>query len=329
MNDGHGVKKTIRVPNLVSTVIPSVVDVHIVFVVVHILVVVVHTRCPFSPSMSPFQPDSPTSRSSPSSSPSLHAPLLRSHSDNDEPFLPDDAPDSSFVHPPRHVVLPDPSQFPDPYPFRHPNHHFSSTPPGLSSGGSSSASNRSSAYTSSASGFASGDYGHVHVASPDDDGANVGVGITSDDVVQLFTSHSNASLSSTASHSRVPIDQSRWSESYSISSRSRSSSVIQSNPSHEIIPPELRDRTSYDIGWQTVDERDETGISEDETDEEPSLDHSYADDDQDEEEQERTSAAVIAEEGRGLIVRGDNVSIVQLQVQPGVRVSVPRASRRA
>ena len=36
-----------------------------------------------------------------------------------------------------------------------------------------------------------------------------------------------------------------------------------------------------------------------------------------EEEEERTSAVVVAEEGRGLIVRGDAVPVVQLQVHPG------------
>jgi hypothetical protein len=249
--------------------------------------------------------------SSQGSSPSHDSQLLRSLSDADSPFLPDS---TSFARPPK-TVLPDPAQFPDPYPFRHPHHHLSSTPPALSSGGSSSASTRSSTYTTSGIGPASGDYVHVHDASTEDD-AGVGIGITSDDVVQLLTSHRNASFSSTASQSRVPIDQSRWSESYSGGSRSRSSSVVQSISGHEMPPPPLRDRASYDMGWQTVDERDEAGISEDETDEDPSLDHSFGDEAQGDEE-ERTSAAVIAEEGRGVIVRGDNVSSVQLQVQPG------------
>lgn len=53
-------------------------------------------------------------------------------------------------------------------------------------------------------------------------------------------------------------------------------------------------------------------MSEDETDDEPSLDA-----DSDEKHEERTSAAVVADEGRGLIVQGDNAPIVQLQVQPG------------
>lgn len=67
------------------------------------------------------------------------------------------------------------------------------------------------------------------------------------------------------------------------------------------------------MAW-TVDERDEVGMSEDETDD----DHHLGDEeDEEEKEEERTSAIVIAEEGRGLIIHGDNVPIVQLHVQPG------------
>ncbi|KAG6842500.1 hypothetical protein C0991_000026 [Blastosporella zonata] len=213
----------------------------------------------------------------------------------------------SFARPPKHSMpLPDPSHFPDPYPFRPPHHHLSSLP-ALSSAGSSST--RSSAYTSSAaSGLASGDYGHIHVASADDESA-VGVGITSDAVVQLLAN--DPSLSSSA-RSRAPVDQTRWSESYS-SGRSRSSSIGNTNSVSipDIAPPTLQQKQSYDMGW--VDERDEVGMSEEETDD----DHALDDDDDDEKEEERTSAIVIAEEGRGLIVRGDNVPIAQLQVPPG------------
>jgi len=67
------------------------------------------------------------------------------------------------------------------------------------------------------------------------------------------------------------------------------------------------------MGWQTVDERDEVGLtSDEETD-----DLGEEDDEVDDKEEERTSAAVVAEEGRGLIVKGDGVPIVQLRVEPG------------
>lgn len=58
-------------------------------------------------------------------------------------------------------------------------------------------------------------------------------------------------------------------------------------------------------------------MSEEETDDEHGLVDSVNDTDLGEKDEERTSAAVVAEEGRGLIVQGDNVPIVQLQVQPG------------
>lgn len=248
-----------------------------------------------------------------------HSPLLRSASEGEGSFLAESPPTRSFARPPKQSQnLPDPAQFPDPYPFRAPHHHLTSTLPALSSAGSSSASTRSSAYTSSGSALASGDYGHVHVASGEEE-VGVAVGITSDDVVQLMASDSNASSSGTSS--RVPIDQTRWSE-YSASIRSRSSSIGHSNTNslHEnmVTAPRLSQKPSYDMGWQTVDERDEAGLlSEEETDEDHGLEEELDDDDDEEKEEERTAAVVVAEEGRGQIVRGDGIPIVQLQVEPG------------
>ncbi|KNZ73490.1 Rac guanine nucleotide exchange factor B [Termitomyces sp. J132] len=206
------------------------------------------------------------------------------------------------------MSLPDPSQFPDPYPFRPPHHHLPSVP-ALSS--TSSSSTRSSAYTSSAGGFASSDYGHANVASADDE-STVGVGITSDAIVQLLAKDSSVSASPRGIQSRTTVDQSRWSESYS-NEKSQSSSAGNNNAGSvpENPRPTLQQKPSYDMGW--VDERDEVGMSEEETDD----DHPLDDDEQDEEKEEGTSAVVIAEEGRGLIVQGDNVPITQLQVPPG------------
>ncbi|KAG6897339.1 hypothetical protein C0992_002397 [Termitomyces sp. T32_za158] len=205
-----------------------------------------------------------------------------------------------------HMSLPDPSQFPDPYPSSPPHHRFPSVP-ALSS---TSSSTRSSAYNSSASGLL-GDYSHVHVASGDDDESTVGVGITSDAVVQLLTKDPAVSSSARGIQSRAPVDQSRWSESYS-NERSSSSVVGNSNAGNvPENPPRLQQKPSYDMGW--VDERGEVGMSEEETDDDNTLD----DDEDEETEEERTSAVVIAEEGRGLIVQGDNVPITQLQVPPG------------
>ena len=229
-------------------------------------------------------------------------------------------PTRSFARPPRHQQqLPDPVHFPDPYPFRPPHHHLISVPPALSSAGSSSASTRSSAYTSSGSALASGDYGHVHVAYGEEE-VGVAVGITSDDVVQLMTSDSaTSSLSQPGTQSRAPIDQTRWSD-YSASIRSRSSSVGHSNSNsvNEVIAPRLSQKPSYDMNWESVDERDEAGLmSEEETDDDHGLEEDLGDEDEEEQEEDRTAAVVIAEEGRGHIVRGDGVPIVQLHVEPG------------
>ncbi|KAJ7706473.1 hypothetical protein B0H17DRAFT_919499 [Mycena rosella] len=203
-----------------------------------------------------------------------------------------------FARTPRHPI--DPSQFPDPYPYRQ-AHSLSSTPPTLSS--SSSASTRSSAYTSNGSALASADYSHVRVASGDQD-EDIGVGITSDSVVQLM-----------AKDGRMPIDQSRWSEAYSNSARSRSSSVGTGSNDHHL-SPRLQQKKSYDMGWQqSLDERDEFAASEEETDEDPLL--LGDEDDRDEEDDERTSAALIADEGRGMIVQGEGVLVTDLHVQPG------------
>lgn len=248
---------------------------------------------------------------SPLSAASYHSPLLRSASEGES----DLAHARPFQRPSRSMPLPDPSQYPDPYPFRPPHHHLVSALPGLSSADSSSASTRSSAYTSSGSGFVSGDYGHVHVVSGDDDGSlGVGMasGITSDAVVKLLASDASSSVPG-----RMPIDHSRWSESYSASVRSRSSSVgnSASNHSHEQGQPRLNQKPSYDMGWQAVDERDEMGMSEEETDDALGEAEDY---DDEETEEERTSAVVIAEEGRGMIVQSDGIPIHQLEVLPGM-----------
>ncbi|KAK7064461.1 DH domain-containing protein [Favolaschia claudopus] len=201
----------------------------------------------------------------------------------------------SFARPPKHA-LPDPNQFPDPYPYRQ-QQSLSSTPPALSS--SSSGSTRSSAYTSGGSGGSAlvADLSHVRVASNDNDEDGR---ITSDSVSQLMEKEPR-------SHER-----SRWSEA---SIRSRSSSVGTSSNDHHM-SPRLQQKKSYDMGWQnSVDERDEFAASEEETDE----DHLLLQDDGDEldDDEERTSAALIAEEGRGMIIQGEGVPVTDLNVLPG------------
>ena len=154
----------------------------------------------------------------------------------------------------------------------------------------------------------------MHIASNDDDQA-IGVGITSDDVVHLTNPDSSMSTSTSVSQSRAPIDQTRWSQSYSGSIRSRSS-LIRSNSSsgHENSTSSLQQK-SCDLSWQPVDERDEVELISDVDTEDTDLE--VDDLPEVEREEERTSAIVIAEEGRGLIVRGDGMAVTDLVVQSG------------
>jgi hypothetical protein len=246
--------------------------------------------------------------------PPLPSYLARSSSDSDEAPYSESSPPRPSSNLPKASPLPDPSQFPDPYPFRSPQ-YLSSGPPTLSSGGSSIASTRSSAaYTSSGSTLASGDYGnHVHIASSDDDQA-IGVGITSDDVVHLTSQDST--MSTSVSQSRAPIDQSRWSQSYSASIRTRSSLVRSNSSSGNENGSFNISQKPPDLSWQPVDERDEVELMSDGDSEDTDLEED--DMPEGEREEERTSAIVIAEEGRGLIVRGDGVAVADLIVQPGV-----------
>ena len=246
-------------------------------------------------------------------------------SEGDEPAVYHELTRPSLL-PAKGASLPDPSQFPDPYPLRSLHSHLSSTPPALSSGGSSTASNRSSAYTSNGSALASSDYGNqVHVASPEED-EGIGVGITSDDVVQLLV-HDQPNVSS-GSQSRVPIDQTRWSQSYSASLRSRSSLIRTNTEStHENGSPALEQKPSYDLSWQALDERDEVDLTSGDELEDTDLEVGDAEEDVEENrEEERTSAIVIVEEGRGLIVQGDGISTSQLQIQPGMFIVIDVSS---
>jgi hypothetical protein len=70
-----------------------------------------------------------------------------------------------------------------------------------------------------------------------------------------------------------------------------------------------------DLSWQPVDERDEVELVSDADTED--TDFQVDDLPEDEQEEERTSAIVIAEEGRGLIVRGEGVAVSDLVVQSG------------
>jgi hypothetical protein len=213
---------------------------------------------------------------------------------------------------PKLPPLPDPSQYPDPYPYRPPHWHHGISTPTLSSADSSSGSTRSSAYTSSAR---SGDYGHVHVALGFDE-SNMSMGISTEDVARILAKESMTS--SFVQHTRPPYaEDSCLPGKYSQGLRSRSSSVGNGRGEaiSELGSPALRQAPSFDQGWASVDEKDEIGLTTDEeTDDDALIDE---DDDQDLEE-EATSAMMIAEEGRGIIVRGGDGPIAQLQVKAGM-----------
>ena len=231
----------------------------------------------------------------------------------------------------------DPNSFPDPYPNGIPYHHMPTTTPALSSAGSSST--RSSAYTnpgSTISGNAfSGDFSHVRVASGDDsDSANMFInrrpsanGIQADLVVDMLARASTGSSLSSGSRkshghihgSHMTMSRMRRSD-ISRSSRAPSQSHIQPEDfgAYEMpeMPHSLRNQPSYDTSWQREAENDDFGTSEDE------YDYEHPDDDEEDEipeevDREPSSAIMIAEEGRGLIVHGEGMSVHVLNVQPG------------
>ncbi|KAI0704872.1 hypothetical protein BC835DRAFT_1315493 [Cytidiella melzeri] len=269
-----------------------------------------NSDAPISPS-SAYIVDSPSVRQHPPSviTDSSSRSVSRKTSE-DESFMSDsDQPDSTRS--PKLPNLPDPSQYPDPYPYKPRNWQHGISTPTLSSADSSSASTRSSAYTSYAR---SGDFGHVHVALGGDE-ANANMGISTEDVAQLLAREKTPSASL---QSRVAIpEEQRW--SYTQSSRSRSSSLVNGriDSGLDFGGPALQGTINFDNNWETVEEKDEIGLtSEDETDDDGFLAEEDIGDGEEEEEQ-ATSAMMVAEEGRGIIVRGEGLPIAQLQVNSG------------
>lgn len=144
------------------------------------------------------------------------------------------------------------------------------------------------------------------VANGEDD-PSVGVGITSDEVVQLLGQHSSSSSS------RTPVDApSRWSQLKG-GPRSRSSSVADSRTNSLALSSSSRPGSGGD--WRVSGEREEIGLtSESETDDDACLD---LDEEGGDEEEQPTSAVVIAEEGRGVIVRGEGGSVHTVHAPQG------------
>jgi len=89
----------------------------------------------------------------------------------------------------------------------------------------------------------------------------------------------------------------------------------------------LEQKPSYDLSWQALDERDEVDLTSGDELEDTDLEVGDAEEDVEENrEEERTSAIVIVEEGRGLIVQGDGISTSQLQIQPGMFIVIDVSS---
>jgi hypothetical protein len=80
----------------------------------------------------------------------------------------------------------------------------------------------------------------------------------------------------------------------------------------------LRSQPSYDTSWQNVnDDREDYGITSEEEGDYGDHQSDMDECENEEQEQEPTSAAILADEGRGMIVRGDGIPITQLNVQYG------------
>ena len=144
------------------------------------------------------------------------------------------------------------------------------------------------------------------VANGEDD-PSLGVGITSDAVAQMLDRHSSSSSS------RTPVDApTSWSQLQS-GLRSRSSSVADSRTNSLALSSSSRPGSDGD--WRVLGEREDTGLtSESETDDDACLD---LDEEGGDEEEQPTSAVVIAEEGRGVIVRGEGGSVHTIQAPQG------------
>ncbi|EPQ60882.1 hypothetical protein GLOTRDRAFT_53441 [Gloeophyllum trabeum ATCC 11539] len=275
---------------------------------------------PLSPQASYLNMESPVSIASPNSPSTVqlshpHSPVVRPSSfGDDSSFLLDGNSARLYALTAKIPGLPDPSQFPDPYPFRRPNNSLNSPGYGFSSGGSSSASTRSSAYTSGGSALASSDHSHTRIES-DVDEPNQSVGVAHNDVLQPIRDlNTSASFSQSHQYELRP-----WSSAGG--SRSRSSSIGNSNTNPQSDHSRVRSQgePSFDTSWYPVDERDELGLtSDEETDDDLGVDLDVEGlEDDDRKEEDVTAAVVVVEEGRGLIVQGEGLPVSSLQVQAG------------
>ncbi|EJD51896.1 hypothetical protein AURDEDRAFT_111473 [Auricularia subglabra TFB-10046 SS5] len=175
----------------------------------------------------------------------------------------------------------------DPYP---------NAPPSLSSSISGSTSTRSSAYTSPGSTGAA-DYARVAMPSSDEYGELAETLHGDTDKPPLHASlYGREGSESSHDHDNQHAEPSRWSESYTSSSRSRASSWVGNGG-------ELKPKQSYD--WHAAGERNDEMLTTDDEDTE------------DEDGFAQAAAVAVVEDGRGLIVHGQGVPVGSLQVMPG------------
>ncbi|KAI0738511.1 hypothetical protein C8Q80DRAFT_1205847 [Daedaleopsis nitida] len=206
-----------------------------------------------------------------------------------------------------------PSQFLDPYLYRSLSRwHAGTSTPALSyadSSDSSAASTRSSAYTQSQ------DYGHVHVGLGDDES-----GITSDDVIQLLSRESGATA--ITAQGRTFIDQTGRSDIYGNDHRPRLDSLYyskwESEVQDKVLPSVWEEPSNIDTEGQVSEGHHEIEMRREVGSNEASFDGIKDELEDDEQAKEGpTNAATSAEEGSAIIVRGNDVPIVRLQVAPG------------
>lgn len=153
---------------------------------------------------------------------------------------------------------------------------------------------------------------------------DVGVALTSDEPSHLAHSSSlssfvsvNGSTGSRAATTGVPIARVPISNSNTDAATRWSGSSYGRTGAAPNEGSGLKNQASYD--WDIVDEREEYGITTDEEtdDNDDEDDEDDAEADGDDIEADRTAAIVLAEEGKGTIVRGEGISVDRLVLRPG------------
>lgn len=169
---------------------------------------------------------------------------------------------------------------------------------------------------------------HIAGSSEDDHDASRSVNIPMhDDVVKMSGTRliqATTRASSQDADADGDGEQSVWSESYANGIRAISEALeAGTTPTPEDPVHTAFDSSHEESPSQSFDEYRETSHeysqSEEDSEYDPELGlHDDKDDEEEDEEEQRTAAAVVAEEGRGLIVKGEGIPIARLQVHDGM-----------